>query len=180
MDLENREELYGSLFNGKYAKKDKRLIFFLNGELHKLVRTNKSANICYAYNFNKKEIVKYTYRDYIKFKKRAFRIGEVAEIMRRHPDRIRVGLEDGLIKRPYLVEYKTRSGIFYFSEDDLYEIRNYFANLHRGRPRSDGIIVSKNVPTEQEIDAILGKRQMLYVRTQEGKYVPVWKAEEFG
>lgn len=179
MELETNDA-YSELFNGKYAKKERRMMFFLNGELHRLVKTNRSANICYAFNFDKKEIVKYTYKDYKKFSQRAFKIGEVAEIMRRHPDRIRVGIEDGLIKRPHIVEYKNRSGIFYFSEDELYEIRNYFAGLHRGRPRNDGIIVSKNVPTEQELDAVLGKTQMLYIRTKDGKYVPVWKANEFG
>jgi hypothetical protein len=40
-------------------------------------------------------------------------------------------------------------------------------------------VVSKNVPTVSEIDAVLGKKPILYMRTKEGNFVPVWSAEEY-
>jgi hypothetical protein len=160
--------------------KTKNLIFFLNGDLHRLIKTNAAANICYAFNYNKNEVVKYPYKDYKKFRKPAFKIGEVATILRRHRDRIRRAFIEGHVSKPILIDYKGRTGVYYFSEEDIYELREYFAGVHRGRPRADGIIVSKNVPTEAEVDAVLGKTPTLYVRTKEGNFVPVWKAEEFG
>ena len=42
-----------------------------------------------------------------------------------------------------------------------------------------GIVIPKDVPTEAEVDAILGKKPVLYIRTSNGEYVPVWRQEEF-
>ena len=36
---------------------------------------------------------------------------------------------------------------------------------------------SKNVPTRAELQAILKHNLILYTKTEEGKFVPVWKAE---
>jgi hypothetical protein len=179
MDMENGKTGTKAFSNGQLVKKNNNLIFFLNGELHRVVRTNASGNVCHAFNYHQNKVVKYTYYDYKKFRKPAFRISEVSKILRRHEDRIRIAIWNLDVSKPYMVEYKNRSGVYYFSEENIYELRDYFANVHRGRPRNDGIVVSKNVPTISEIDAVLGKKPMLYMRTKEGNFVPVWSAEEY-
>jgi len=179
MDMEKGKRSSKAFSDGQLVKKNHNLIFFLNGELHRVIRTNASANICHALSYNQNKIVKYTYSDYKKFRKPAFRIGEVASILKRHEDRIRRAIWNLDVSRPFIVEYENRSGVYYFSEDNIYELREYFANVHRGRPRKDGIVVSKNVPTVSEIDAVLGKKPILYMRTKEGNFVPVWSAEEY-
>lgn len=180
MDMENGKDVHNTVIDRKSITRKNSKIFFLNGDLHKIVKTNASANVCHAYNYAKKEVVKYTYSDYKKFKKTAYRISDVAKMMRRHEDRIRRAIWNLEVTRPAIIEYETKIGTYYFSEENIYEIRDYFANVHRGRPRGDGIVVSKNVPTVAELDAILGKKPMIYIKTEEGKYVPVWSAEDFG
>lgn len=178
MAVERRKKVFEADGSGVATKK-KALVFFLNGDLHRLVKTNAAANICYAYNYSKDEVIKYTYSDYKQLKKPAFKIGEVGTILRRHPDRIRRAFLEEKVCTPVLVNYQRRTGVYYFSEEMIYKLREYFASVHRGRPRFDGIVVSKNVPTEAEVDALLGKKPTLYIRTKEGNFVPVWKAEEF-
>lgn len=154
-------------------------LFFMNNQLHRLIRKSYANNICYAFSYETNKVEKYTYKDYKKFKKKAYLISEVSRILRRHPDRIRVAFYEGGVKRPFLLEYKGRTPVYYFSEDDIYRLRDYFATVHRGRPRSDGLITSRDVPSVGEIDAILGKRTALYVRTPEGEFIPVWRQEDF-
>lgn len=179
MDMEKGKRSSKDLSNGQLVKKNNNLIFFLNGELHRVIKTNAAGNVCHAFNYHQDKVVKYTYSDYKKFRKPAFRISEVSKILRRHEDRIRIAIWNLDVARPFMVEYENRSGVYYFSEENIYELRDYFANVHRGRPRADGIVVSKNVPTVSEIDAVLGKKAMLYIRTKEGNFVPVWSAEEY-
>lgn len=179
MDMENREDVLDSFVNKKLKSSNKSVFFFLNGDLHKLIRKSAAQNVCYALNLNTNKVNKYTYKDYKQFKKKAYTISEVGKVLGRHVDRIRVALYSGLVKKPFMVKYSGRTNVYYFSEEDIYELREYFANIHRGRPRADGIVIPKDVPTIAELDAILGKRPMLYVRTKEGNFVPVWRQEEF-
>ncbi len=179
MDMETGKNIHEAVSNGQRPKKTTGLVFFLNGDLHRIVKTNAAANVCHAFNYQKSEVVKYTYSDYKKFKKPAYKIGEVSKILRRHKERIRIAFNEGHVKKPYLVKYNGRTGVYYFSEEDIYELRDYFASVHRGRPRFDGIVVSKNVPSISELDSLFGKTPTLYIRTEEGNFVPIWKAEEY-
>ena len=179
MAMEDRKEVPDPIVNKKLKIDRTGNIFFLNGDLHRLVRKSAAQNICYALNFKTNTINKYTYKDYKTFKKKAYTISEVAQVLRRHVDRIRHAMYTGEVKKPFLVEYGKRTGVYYFSEEDIYAFREYFANLHRGRPRTDGIVIPKNVPTIAEVDAIINNKPVLYVRTKEGNFVPVWRQEEF-
>lgn len=155
------------------------LIFFLNGDLHRIIRKSAAQNIVYAFNYKTNSVAKYTYKDYKSFKKKAYTISEVAKVLRRHVDRVRAAMSSGSVRKPFLLPYEGRTGVYYFTEEDIYLYREYFASLHRGRPRQDGIVIPKDVPTEAEVDAILGKKPVLYIRTSNGEYVPVWRQEEF-
>ena len=177
MGMESREDLYEEISHSLKSVKSK--YFFLNGTLHRIVKSNYSANMIYALDMEKKEIVKYTYSDYKKFKKKAFTIKDVSKMVKRHPDRIRKAFKEGMVSKPVLIEIPNRNGIYYFSEENIYELRDHFASTHVGRKRVDGIITPKSVPSRQELDAMMGKTKMLYMRTEEGNFVPVWKTEEY-
>jgi hypothetical protein len=90
-------------------------------------------------------------------------------------------IKEGLIKPP---TGATPGGkrIFtkksYFSEDDIFEIRNVMANMHTGRPRKDGRITPrKDVLTERDLRSLLGDGMLLYTKTEDGRFIPVWQEE---
>lgn len=176
MALENGKDISEKV---SHTINKKRKYFFINNHLYRLVKANRSTNMVYAFDIEKKEITKYTYSDYKKFKKRAFTIKDVSILIRRHPDRIRKAFNEGMVKKPMLADLNGRNGIYYFSEENIYDLRNHFATVHMGKKRKDGMITPKSLPSVQELDALLGKTEMLYIRTQEGNFVPVWKTEEF-
>ena len=49
--------------------------------------------------------------------------------------------------------------------------------LLRGAYRKDGMITPHTLPTREELEGRLGLRELLYVRTPDGEYVPVWRTE---
>ena len=71
-------------------------------------------------------------------------------------------------------------GNFYFNDNDILDIQNYFANIHYGRPRNDGSITPlKRTVTKEEVDARLGRRDVLYVQNDKGEFIPVWRTVDF-
>jgi len=163
--------------------------FFINGEFHEIVNINRSAGMIRAYNFSTDKVVTYSISDYKKFRQQAYTIGNVSRLIARDITSIWKAVDRGDVTRPYMLPLKEdagkgkfavgRSGVFYFSEDNIYEIRNYFASVHKGRPRADGAITSYKVPTVEELDALLGKREMVYVKDKKGNFVPIWKRIDF-
>lgn len=153
-------------------------IYFLNDSLYKVIKADRSNNICHLYNLETKEVKKFLYSDFKKFRKSAYRIGKASKFLNRHPDRIRRAIWTGQVTKPLLIK-NGQSGSYWFTEENIHELREFFANVHRGRPRTDGIIVSHNVPTKDELDALLGNKEMLYIKNKNGDFIPVWRAEEF-
>lgn len=155
-------------------------MFFINKKLHRRIKINRSAHIVSAYDYESGEIKTYTYSDFKKFRQRAFLISEAAKILRRHGNAIRYAIYDKDIPSEVpRVFRKNGVGIYYLSEDHIFELRDFFASKHRGRPRKDGIKVAKNVPSVEELEVFFGRRQLLYTRTKDGDFVPVWRSENF-
>ena len=103
MAMEDRKEVPDPIVNKKLKIDRTGNIFFLNGDLHRLVRKSAAQNICYALNFKTNTINKYTYKDYKAFKKKAYTISEVAQVLRRHVERIRHAMYTGQVKKPFLL-----------------------------------------------------------------------------
>lgn len=163
--------------------------FFINNEFHEVVNTNRAAGMIRAYNYSTEKIVTYSINDYKKFKQQAYTIKHVSFFIGRDITSIWKAIDRGDVTKPFLLPVRKeagkgqfavgRAGIYYFSEDNIYEIRDYFASLHKGRPRADGLKTSYNIPSIEELDALLGKREMIYVKDKNGNYVPIWKRVDF-
>jgi hypothetical protein len=112
-----------------------------------------------------------------KHSQKAYLINEVAKMVHRHPERIRVAINEGNIRQP---QRSGPKGKFYFNETDILDIQDYFANIHYGRPRNDGAITPlKRTVTKEEVDAKLGRRDVLYVQNDKGEFIPVWRTVDF-
>jgi hypothetical protein len=54
-----------------------------------------------------------------------------------------------------------------FSESDILDIHQFIIDIG----------YSKNVPSKAELQALLKHNMILYTKTEEGGFVPVWKAD---
>jgi hypothetical protein len=147
------------------------LYFFLNGKLHKTIRFSKSKDEIVAWCYLDKKRVLYSYTQVQKSMQNAYTLKQTAEILNRHKVTVEEYILQGKVKTPQKVYPigNTESTWFKFmlSESDIYQMHEYI--LEAG--------YSKNVPSKAELTAILKHNLILYTKTEEGKFVPVWKAE---
>lgn len=156
--------------------------FFLNGELHKKLHVNRSSDIITAWNYTQAKRMGYSWSDAKKNLQYAYTINEAASLVNRHRNRLLEYIEQGHIKKPqmtYTLDGDRKPVKYLLSEDDVMEIRDFLSTLHRGRPRKDGLITAKNVPTKQELKAKIKNEVILYQQTKDGEFIPVWKQPEW-
>ena len=177
MDTTNGENVSASEQYSVLKTPKRRRKVFINDELHHIIHINLPADIVTTFNYKQDKIVKYPYKAMKKNMKKAYTIGDVAKIVKRHPDRIRWAIRNGELPDVQ------KSGIYgnkYWREEDILNIQDYFANVHFGRPRNDGAITpKKGSVTKEEVDAKLGRREVLYVQNERGEFIPIWRAIDF-
>jgi len=176
MDSEIRDEV-PSRKQFSVLKTLKRKKVFINGELHQIVHINIPADILTTFNFIQNKMLRYPYKAIKPSMQKAYMIGEVATVVNRHKDRIRCAIREGGVPQP---QKAGPNGKKYFNAEDILNIQDYFANVHFGRPRNDGAITPKrNSVTKEEVDARLGRREVLYVQNDNGEFIPVWRTMDF-
>lgn len=165
----------------KRPPKPAKFIYFLNGRLVKQIHVNRASNIAYIYDYLDKKEKMMLLSDFKKHRKRAYSPANVCRIIGRSKTQMKRYYKAGLIKRPTPTEGTT--GGFqiksYHSEDEIFELRRVLATIHRGRPRLDGKVTSSKVLTEQELRGKMGDALLLYVRKEDGTFVPVWSEETY-
>ena len=158
------------------------VIFFLEKDLVRLITSNRGANIVYLYNITKVKEQTMLLSDFKKHRKRAYTFSNTARLLNRSNMQIYRYMYRGLINPPMGIlpggeRMFTKKS--YYSEDDVFEIRRVMSTLHRGRPRKDGKITNHHVLTEQELRAKMGDTLMLYAKTKDGRFIPVWQEDTY-
>jgi len=156
-------------------------VFFLNNELVRLVHKNHANNICTLYNFIQNKEQSMLLSDFKKHRKRAYLFVDVTRIFKRSRLQIENMIKAGLINPPVgatIGGARAWQKKSYYSEDDLFKIREAMSTIHVGRPRKDGRITpSKKVPSEKQLRSLIGDAIMLYTKTKDGEFIPVWAEE---
>lgn len=154
--------------------------FYLNGNLHKVVHVNRAKDQVTAYDFVERKIKLYPWSEVKRNKQNAFTITEAAEIIDRHRDRLVEYLVNGDVPYPQREHNMEtgKPGRYFFSEDDMMELRDFLATIHIGRPRKDGRVTNNRVPNREEFRAMIQSGRVLYVK-EDDQFVPVWKAEDW-
>lgn len=147
------------------------LYFFLNDKIHKVIRSNRSRDELIAWCYPDKKRVLYPYSQVKKYMQNAYSTAEVAKILDRHKVTVEEYILSGKIKMPqriYPISNPESSwSKFMFSESDILDLHQFI--LDSG--------YSKDLPSRNELKALLKNNIILYTKTEEGSFVPVWKAE---
>jgi hypothetical protein len=152
--------------------------FFVNGKVHKLIAADYARDEALAWCYDERATKIYQWSDIRRRASRGFTIGQVSKIIRRTTRQLHYYIEWGLID-PVRVE--SESGKFsmrIFSEEELFKLQDIVAHQHTGRPRKDGFITSRNAPSRQEVYAAVKHDMVLYTRTEDGRFVPLYQAED--
>ena len=160
MARENRQRL-----------RKKFVYFFLNGKVHKVLRLSRAKDEVIAWSYLDNKRVMYSYAQVDKHMERAYGIVEVSKILGRDRVTIEEYILQGKVKQPqkvYPISNPDSSWSKYmFSESDILDIHQFIIDAGHIR----------DLPSRSELQAILKHNLILYTKTDDGKFVPVWKAE---
>lgn len=154
--------------------------FYLDGKLHKIIHINRPADIVTTYSYADHDYRQYPWVWLKKNYKNAYGIQDVANMVQRHRRWIQRKMLDGDIRKPqkaYSLKNPSRF-TYYFSEDDIIEIQDYFAHVHWGFKRKDGLITPGPTPSKSDLRVMMNDGGLLYVKTQDGTFRPVWREVE--
>ena len=144
--------------------------FFLNGKVHKVIRSSRAKDEVIAWCYPDKKRVLYSYSQVVKNMENAYSTKQVSQLLNKHKVTIEDYILDGKIKMPQKVypigKPDSKWYKFMYSESDIMDIHEFI--LEAG--------YSKNVPSRAELRALLKHSFILYTKTEAG-FIPVWKAE---
>ena len=146
--------------------------FFLNDKVHKVLSASRSKDELVAWCYPDKKRVLYSYSQVKKNMETAYTIVQVSAMLNKH----RVTIQD------YILEGKvmTPAKIYPIGEPDSQNWSQYMFNQKNILDIHEHILDSghsSEVPSKAELLGLLKNNFILYTKTDEGNFVPVWKAE---
>jgi len=147
------------------------LYFFLNGKIHKVLKSSRARDEVIAWCYPDRKRVLYSYSLVEKNMENAYSIKDAGKLLNRHKVTIEEYILAGKIKVPqkvYPISNPESSWFkFMLSESDILDIHQFILD--------DGYLT--NLPSRTELKALLKHNMILYTKTVDGSFVPVWKAE---
>lgn len=146
--------------------------FFLNNKIHKVLRSSRSKDELVAWSYEDKKRVMYSYSQVKKNLETAYTIVEVASMLNKH----RVTIQEYILQE----KVSTPPKIYPIGQPDSLNWSQYMFNQKNILDIHEHILDSghsKDIPSKAELQALLKTNLILYTKTEEGKFVPVWKAE---
>lgn len=156
--------------------------FYLNAKLYRVLRQSRAEDLLVAWDYEMGKRVAFVLSDVKRTMQNAYSLSKVVKIIGKHEDTIKRHLYAGNLKAPkqaYSLNGKKTPGKYYWSEDDIREMHDFFKTVHRGRPRKDGEVRPGNMPSRAEIEAIMKQENILYIKNNDGTFSPVWKQPEW-
>lgn len=175
-DLANNPEV--TTWKRKDPKKLR--FFYIDGKLHKIIHVNRPADVVTTFCYPDGDYRQYPWVWLKKNHRKAYGMQDVANMVQRRRRWIQAKMLEGNIRKPqkaYSLKNPDRY-TYYFSEDDVLEIQDYFANVHWGFKRKDGLITPGPTPSKNDLRAMMNDDTLLYVRGNDGEFKPVWRETE--
>jgi hypothetical protein len=146
--------------------------FFLNDKIHKVLKSSRSKDEMIAWCYPDKKRVMYSYSQVKKNMETAYTVVEVASMLNKH----RVTIQEYILNEKVAIPQK----IYPIGQPDSENWSQYMFNQKNILDIHQHILDSghsKEIPSKAELQALLKNNLILYTKTEEGKFVPVWKAE---
>jgi hypothetical protein len=146
--------------------------FFLNDKIHKVLKSSRSKDEMVAWCYPDKKRVMYSYSQVKKNMETAYTVVEVASMLNKHRVTIQEYILDDKVATPQKIypigqPDSENWSQYMFNQKNILDIHQHI--LDSGH--------SKEIPSKAELQALLKNNLILYTKTEEGKFVPVWKAE---
>lgn len=158
----------------KRVRTTKRLLyFFLEGKIHKSLRISRAKDEIVAWCYPEKRRVMYNYSLVKKYMENAYTLKQAAKALNKHKITLEDYILEGKIQIPtkiYPISNPDSPGwsMYMLREEDILKIHQFILD--------DGY--SSSTPSRAELLSLLRNDMILYTKTTDGRFVPIWKAED--
>ena len=172
MDAQQGDECVRQMVRKKRSRiRKKFLYFFLNGKIHKVLKPSRAKDELIAWCYPDRKRVLYSYSQVEKNMENAYTTLQVSEMLNKHKVTIEDYILEGKIKAPQKVypisNPESKWSKYMFNQADILDLHNFIIDAgHSG-----------NIPSRTELLALLKHNVILYTKSSEGNFIPVWKAE---
>jgi hypothetical protein len=136
-----------------------------------VLKLSRAKDEVIAWSYLDKKRMMYSYSQVEKNMEKAYSVVDVSKILGRHRVTIEEYILQGKIKQPQRVypigNPDSTWSKYMLSESDILDIHQFIIDAGHIR----------DLPSRSELQAILKHNLILYTKTEDGKFVPVWKAE---
>jgi hypothetical protein len=154
--------------------KTQRRYFYVDGDLYKILLSDRANDVIRAWSFTDQRIVQFIYSDIVKNSQQAFDTEEVCRMLNRTRRNVLEHVATGSINPPYRIG-ENAVGRYKWSEDDVRALHEHYLTLGSGRPRKDGIVTAApRIPSRLELVAMMQQQRMIYVQDDKGNFVPIF------
>ncbi len=164
-------------YNSQPVIPGNKTLWFLNNDLVRLHHSSLSTGMVTVYNITKDRLETCMRTDFRKNRQRAYTVAETARLVNRHRKYFPYLIKKGIIPAPVGAKVNGERGWqirSYYSESQIKNIRDILATIHNGRPRKDNLITNNSIPTSQELTRKMGDGILVYTKTEDGRFIPVW------
>jgi len=172
-----------TLINSQPKKKSRKLRYlYLNGNLHRVLHINRPSDIITMWSYPESKRVGYTYSDVKARMEKAFTTTQVCKMVNRTKVTVENCILNGDIEAPqfsYGLSEIRQKYQYLWHERDILALHEVLSSRHVGSPRKDGLINPRSLPSARELKAMIRHDAILYVKTNDGQFVPTWQAEQF-
>lgn len=170
--------------------------FFVDKQLHKRLKVDRSNDLILCWNFGEGKRVVYTLSS-TKIKMRpCFSTNQAAEFLGKTKWLLLKYIQLGMLPTPIQAlmpgQKKRQTTRYRWSEDDIMAARDFFAT-RKENPADYDIAeymgkgpnvgwqnpVKGEVPTRRELRALMNNEEILYVKGKDGEFLPTWRAKDF-
>ncbi|ASR76504.1 hypothetical protein SEA_SUSHI23_72 [Streptomyces phage Sushi23] len=164
------------------GKRNAARYFFLDGVPHKKLQINRGADTLLAWNYIERKRVAYVWSVAKRNMKPAFLSRDVMRMLNRHRNSIHLYIHEQQIRTPfktYSLDGEYRPGMFLWSEKDILDLHELLVNRGYGRKRKDGLPTASRLPSRAELLAMMRNDVVLYTKTRDGEFTPVWQEKDW-
>jgi hypothetical protein len=171
----------------KWKNRPPQNYFFLNDIPHKKIQVNRSTDVLLAWNYEERKVCSYVWSVAKKNMEKVFLTGQIDDMFGLTRATVLSYITKGLIPAPYRTknirnpEKKGSGSIYLWREKDVLGLHEaLIARGGPGRPRHDGTPSAYNaLPSKVELLAMMRNEVVLYTKTKDGEFKPVWQAHDW-
>ena len=172
-----KRKIQSEEYNNEPVIQGNQKIWFINGDLVRLYHSSRSTGMVTFYNITKDRLETCLRTDFRRNRERAYTVAQTARLVNRHRKYFPRLIKKGVVPPPMGAKANGERGWqirSYYSESQIKEIRDILASIHIGQPRKDKLITNNMTPTSQELTRKMGDGILVYTKTEDGRFIPVW------